>query len=313
MESYRQDCKFIYISHVTDFISTRSNADLLWCKGFSYPDSWNITSLQYDSDLSEKFPKQLLSEILGVRKSILFCEGEKDGLDYLVYTSLFKNEIIVCPVGGHNQVIQYTRAYNNSPILQGNKAYGIIDNDLMDDDQISKYKEEGIFTLPFNEIEMLFLTESVILSVLKHIFPDDEVQRKILEFQKKFFETVNCEKESIIQQKMKKYLDNQLSNYRINNAQISEVMIKEVTLWLSGLKLEELESKDIEELDIIIDKKEYDNLLKVCPQKKEISRGLANKLLDSDFEHKAQNRLKIDPQLAFNIRTTYFPDMVFEG
>lgn len=312
LESYRQDCKFIYISHVIDFISTRANADLLWCKGFSYPDSWEITSLEYDSDLSEKFPKQLLSEILGVRKPILFCEGKKDGLDYLVYTSLFKNELIVCPVGGHSQVIQYTRAYNNSPILQGNKAYGIVDNDLMTDSQICTYKEEGIFTLPFNEIEMLFLTKEVMVSVLKNVFPDDEVQKKLNDFQQEFFKSVNNGKVSVIQQKMKKYMDNQLSNFRIDNAKTSKEMAEEVTSWISALKIEELENRSISQLDQIIDKKEYDELLKVCPQKKEISKGLANKLLDNNYEHKAKNRLKIDAQLAHDIRTMYFPHMIFK-
>lgn len=312
LESYRQDCKFIYISHVIDFISTRSNADLLWCKGFAYPDSWDISSVQYDSDLSDNFPKQLLSEILGVRKPILFCEGEKDGLDYLVYTSLFKKELIVCPVGGHNQVIQYTRAYNNSPILQGNNAYGIIDSDLMEDDQINKYKEEGIFTLPFNEIEMLFLTESVIISVLKNVFPAEEVQERVIEFQKRFFEIVSKEKSNIVQQKMKKHMDNQLSNYRINSTQPSGVMVEEVKSWLLGLNLESLESESISKLERIIEEKAYNDLLKICPQKKEISKGLANRLLDSDFEHKAQNRLKIDSQLAIDIRTTYFSEMIFE-
>lgn len=182
----------------------------------------------------------------------------------------------------------------------------------MEDDQINKYKEEGIFTLPFNEIEMLFLTESVIISVLKNVFPAEEVQERVIEFQKRFFEIISKEKSNIVQQKMKKHMDNQLSNYRINSTQPSGVMVEEVKSWLLGLNLESLESESISKLERIIEEKSYDDLLKICPQKKEISKGLANRLLDSDFEHKAQNRLKIDSQLAIDIRTTYFSEMIFE-
>lgn len=77
LEAYKNNCKFIYISHVIDFISTRSNVDLLWCKSFEYPNKWEIERLDEKSELTDKFPKELLSEILGARKPILFCEGKR--------------------------------------------------------------------------------------------------------------------------------------------------------------------------------------------------------------------------------------------
>lgn len=117
LERVRSDCRFIYISHNIDFIVTRSNIDLMWCQDYTYPNDWTLKRINEDDEVSKKFPKQLLTEILGVRKSILFCEGTKEGLDFSVYNTLFNNEYIVCPVGGHSSVIQYTRAYNASPTL----------------------------------------------------------------------------------------------------------------------------------------------------------------------------------------------------
>ena len=270
-----------------------------------------LEKIKYDSDLLKEFPKQLLSELLGIRKPILFCEGDKTSLDYFVYTSLFKDKVVVCPVGGHTQVIQYTRAYNNLPILQGNKAFGIIDGDLMDDAYICELKNDRIYALPFNEIEMLFLTEEIIFNVLETVFSSEDVERKVRKFQEEFFKIVDREKENIVHQKMKKYLDNILSSYRIKDVQNADKMIAEVMYMVSELNVEELEKQELCKLSKIITEKNYSGMLKLCPQKKEISRGLANRLLDSDFENKARTRLRKDVRLIQKIRKTYFSDLIF--
>ncbi|PRY82929.1 DUF4435 domain-containing protein [Alkalibacterium olivapovliticus] len=311
LESYRTDCKFIYISHVIDFIVTRSNADLLWCKSYDHPNDWEIENLELEEDLSNSFPKELLSEIIGVRKPILFCEGKKGSLDYLVYSKIFQEEIVVCPVEGHNQVIQYTRAYNNSPILNNNKAFGIIDADLMSQKQIDEYKEEGIFTLSFNEIEMIFFTDEIMKNMLENYFPSNEVEEKIEIFKNEFLSLVNSEKESIVQQKLKKYLDARLSKYRINKLQPSNEMLIEVKSWLDSIEIETIEQSFLTELECIIREADYDALLKVSPQKKSVSKGLANRLLDNNYEEKAKNRLKLDEELSKEIRNVYFSHIMF--
>lgn len=312
LESYRQDCKFIYISHVIDFIVTRSNADLLWCKAFQHPNEWDINSIDIKDGLFEEFPKELISEILGARKPILFCEGKKDSLDYFVYSSLFRDEAVVCPVEGHTQVIQYTKAYNNSPTLNSNQAYGIIDSDLMSDEQIDTYKESQIYTLPFNEIEMIFITEDVLKNVLEHNFSPDQVANKIDSFKRDCFSIVENDKNQVVSQKIKKYIDNQLSKYRINTQQSGSEMVNEIKCWLDGLDISMLEKNFSEEIELIIKDYNYESLLRVSPQKKEISRGLANKILDSNYEDKAVTRIKQDRELALHLKSKYFSDIIFQ-
>ncbi|MBR8699152.1 DUF4435 domain-containing protein [Enterococcus casseliflavus] len=272
LESYRQDCKFIYISHVIDFIVSRSNVDMLWCKQFTYPDSWNIERVEYEGDLVNEFPKGLLSEILGARIPILFCEGDKNSHDYFVYSNLFREEVVVCPVGGHTKVIEYTRAYNNSPVLDNNCAYGIIDSDLMSEDQILKYKSDNVYTLPFNEIEMIFFTRETISNVLEPNFSD--VEQRINNFVTKFFEKVNQEKEEIVGQITKKYLDNIISNYRVNKIQSGDEMINEIKDWLTDLKIATKEKDIITNIEDTILNKNYEELLKISPQKKQFLSNL---------------------------------------
>lgn len=309
LESYRKDCKFIYISHVIDFIVSRSNVDMLWCKQFKYPDYWNIERLEYEENLVKEFPKGLLSEILGARIPILFCEGDKNSHDYFVYSNLFREEVVVCPVGGHTKVIEYTRAYNNSPILDNNCAYGIIDSDLMSEDQILKYKNDNIYTLPFNEIEMIFFTKEIISNVLEPNFLD--VERRIENFVIKFFEKVKQEKEEIVSQIIKKYLDNNISNYRINKTQSGDEMVNEIKDWLTELKINNKEESILKVIENIIRNKDYEELLRVSPQKKAISIELANRELDSKYLEKAKVRLSNNKELVENIKQKYFSEVVF--
>ncbi len=233
-------------------------------------------------------------------------------MDYFVYSSLFRDEAVVCPVEGHTQVIQYTKAYNNSPTLNSNQAYGIIDSDLMSDEQIDTYKESQIYTLPFNEIEMIFITEDVLKNVLEHNFSSDQVANKIDSFKRDCFSIVENDKNQVVSQKIKKYIDNQLSKYRINTQQSGSEMVNEIKCWLDGLDISMLEKNFSEEIELIIKDYNYESLLRVSPQKKEISRGLANKILDSNYEDKAVTRIKQDRELALHLKSKYFSDIIFQ-
>lgn len=172
--SERPDCQFIFASHNMDFVQSRTNATYVWCKKFEAPYVFDYELLED----SQEMPLALLTEVSGTKKPILFCEGTKTSVDYKIYSKLFSEFCFVKPVQGHKQVIQHTKAYNDLQYLHGNTAYGIIDNDWMDESSIQANKEEGIFVLPLNEIEMILVDESVVKSVLP--FDDNtEQQRKL--------------------------------------------------------------------------------------------------------------------------------------
>lgn len=312
LESVRSDCRFIYISHNIDFIVTRNNVDLMWCQEFNYPNDWTLRRINDDDEISKKFPKQLLTEILGVRKPVLFCEGTKEGLDFSIYNCLFNSEFIICPVGGHNAVIQYTRAYNASPTLNGNQAFGLIDGDWMEENQVEQYKRDGIWSLPFNEVEMLLLTDEIMSSVLEVFNTQDEIDSMISNFKDEFFKKISLAKEKVVEVKIKKYLDYQLSNFRINDKSSNYDYENQIMDWVKSIAISDIRSEYTNSLEEIINKRQYSNLLKVCPQKKEISVELANKHLDSKYESKAIRRVKLSVALRQELRGKYFPDFPIE-
>ncbi|MEH7110646.1 hypothetical protein V7083_23240, partial [Bacillus sp. JJ1764] len=73
----------------------------------------------------------------------------------------------------------YVKAFNNLNSLHNNKAVGVIDGDLLSDEIIQKYKEENIFTLPFNEIEMLLFSEEVMDSYITGVLGKNSAEERI--------------------------------------------------------------------------------------------------------------------------------------
>lgn len=155
LEQSRQDCLFIYITHDVSFASTHRSSDIIWVKNFN-GSIWELETLP-DSDL----PKELLIELLGNRKEVLFVEGTEGSYDKRIYSALFPNCYVV-PSGGCEQVVNNVKAYNRTQSLHAIKARGIIDRDFKTEEQLNALKEKGVFHLKVAEVENLFLTKEAV-------------------------------------------------------------------------------------------------------------------------------------------------------
>lgn len=313
LENSRDDCRFVYISHTIDFVTSRENADLFWCKEFNYPHDWKIEKIKENKDTTVKtFERALLVELLGSRKPILFCEGDRESLDVFLYNSIFHNEVVIIPVKGHRQVIDNTRAFNKSQIYNSVTAYGIIDGDLHSESQMKAYEADNVFVLPFNEIEMLLLSEEVIEDVLNIQYEETEVQEKIINFKKEFVQYMSKHIERICHIKGKMLLENFLNEFKIEKNESAEAMLKIIEEKLKDLNLELLMEEFKEKLTLEISNENYSELLTLCPLKNEISKPLANKYLMSDYVEFAKRRIKIDKDLSEILRLKYFQSIMFK-
>lgn len=303
LEAERQDVKFIYISHNVSFISSRKNTDILWIKNFSYPNTWELKELT-DTEL----PRELISELAGTQKPVIFVEGTISSLDYTVFTSMFKESAIVFPVEGHLNVINYTRAYNKNKVFNSGKAFGIIDNDLRAQDEINNFEKEGIYTLPFNEIEMLYFDETLMKQYLEDLFyPEEEVKCRIDKFKRSFFDAITQRKQYIKESKAKKILDTYLSNQRveISKGKTSDQMVEQIIDGIHNLSLSSKIEDFSSDLDQVIESEDYSKLLVLSPLKKEISKGKAV-ILDSDYIDKMSNKFKRNPFYTNYLKEKYF-------
>ena len=300
--SERPDCQFIFASHNMDFVQSRTNATYVWCKKFEAPYNFDFQILEE----SQEMPLSLLTEVSGTKKPILFCEGTKTSIDYQIYSKLFSEFCFVKPVQGHKQVIHHTKAYNNLNKMHGNKAYGIIDYDWMDESSIKENKEEGIFVLPFNEVEMILVDEAVVKSCLP--FDDDkEKQRKFENLQQSIIESCKENKEKIISIALKKRLDEFLEGNCIENNKPTKEDVEE---FFKKLVNKFDASSTVDYITFIVEESlnssDFSRILKICNLKKEIIDYRGNTEIVPNFKDKALRRIALDNDLQKKLRHKYF-------
>lgn len=302
--SERPDCQFIFASHNMDFVQSRTNATYIWCKNFEAPYDLDYQVLEE----SQEIPLPLLTEVSGAKKPILFCEGTKNSLDYQIYSKLFSEFCFVKPVQGHKQVIQYTKAYNKLEETYGNKAYGIIDYDWMDEARIESYKKKNIFVLPFNEIEMLLVDEEMV----NYVLPDDEEDKK--QKIKKFRDTVISlcitNKDKIISIALKKKLDEFMEG---NLIEIREPTEDEARTFLENLSEKFDITVTLENITKIVEdsiaSSDFSKILKICNLKNEIIGSKEIKEIVSNLKEKSLSSIALDNDLQKKLRHKYFEEL----
>lgn len=148
--------------------------------------NYNGTTWEYEelkTDDSSELPKELVYEIIGTQRKILFVEGtKKDSLDYQLYKEIYTDYHVV-PCGSCEQVITYLKAKNAYNTLNPINVKGIIDRDYRTEEEIEKLRKDNIFTLNVAEVENLFIVPEVLALAAKQLgFKEgksDEAQEEI--------------------------------------------------------------------------------------------------------------------------------------
>ena len=302
--SERHDCQFIFASHNMDFVQSRTTATYIWCKKFEAP--YNLEYQKLDDSLN--LPLNLLTEVSGTKKPILFCEGTKTSIDYQIYSKLFSEFCFVKPVQGHKQVIQYTKAYNELKKSHGNEAYGIIDYDWMDEVRIQNYKKKNIFVLPFNEIEMFLIDEEIV----NYVLSDDEEDKK--QKIKKLRDTVIglciTNKDKIIRIALKKKLDEFMEGNLIETREPTE---DEARIFLENLSEKFDITVTLENITKMVEdsiaSSDFSTILKICNLKNEIIGSKEIKEIVSNLKEKSLSSIALDNDLQKKLRQKYFEEL----
>ncbi|MBR0508667.1 MAG: DUF4435 domain-containing protein [Clostridia bacterium] len=162
LEQARPDCLFVYFTHDTFFAASHSHSDKIWIQNYD-GKHWTKKLIE-NNDL----PDELLLNILGGRKPVLFVEGDSDSYDFQLYSELYPSYYVI-PCGSCTQVIQQTKAFQKNKTLHEYDVYGLIDRDYRSDYEIEQHKKDHIFTLQVAEVENLFIVEELIRFMAVHI------------------------------------------------------------------------------------------------------------------------------------------------
>lgn len=162
IEDARPDCTFIYTTHDLDFVATRSQAHIVWVRGYDpAARRWDYDILPPNSGLSD----DIYLAILGARKHVMFIEGDGvNSIDAKLYPLVFK-DFTVKSLGSCNKVIEATRAFRDLAGFHHLDSYGIVDRDRRDDGEVKYLRERKIFVPEVAEIENILMLEEVIRTV----------------------------------------------------------------------------------------------------------------------------------------------------
>ena len=217
-----------------------------------------------------ELPEELLFDILGSRKNVLFVEGEKSSYDTQLYTILYPDYYVIA-CGSCTQVIARTKAFRNNSTLHHCEVYGLIDRDYRSDYEINKYKTEFIYTLDVAEVENLFLVEELVRLLADHMGRNpDEVFANI--------------KDYIVNARFAKQIDKQICQsvvahlkYQLTSIELSKKSDDEakasLNAALQAIDYEETKSEQEAKFREPLDRADYAGVLRVFNEK-----GLINSI-----------------------------------
>ena len=256
VEEARNDCLFIYITHDLDFAASRTNVKKIWAKTYEGHNKWTWEEVPEVDEI----PENLVLEIIGSRKPILFVEGETGSYDYEIYQCVFPDFTII-PRGGCNKVIESTKALRASTNLHSISAFGLIDRDYRSDEEIEFLEKSGIIFSEVAVIENLLCCPEIVSIVAQNqVLNANEILQQVKDF--------------VIKQLTDDF-DNQVSfrtaleiNFRLNAFNQKAIGKEALKLGIEDLvksiDVDAMYEKNIALYQKIIDERDLEGALKKC-------------------------------------------------
>lgn len=288
---YRNDCAFIFMTHDLGLASSFSHRKL-WLKEYLGNDKWDYVLL---SENQTELPEDLLFKVLGSRRNIIFVEGNEDSYDSRLYKILFP-EALILPVGSCLNVITYVKSLNaNVNLLNNIEVKGIIDRDRRDDSEIENLRTQNIKTIPYAEVENIFISEEIIKLIYnKYPNEDSDAVNKCIEHIKVLFKKqIDSQKKEFIRDRFK---------YRLNTLDVSDIDIDNLSNRFSNLYSETKSEIDNKFQDT--EKLSYKEILKIFNKKSligEVSKILLSHKDSNKFCYTVLETLKKNPEEITNL------------
>ena len=162
IEELRPDCTFVYQTHDLEFPTSRTDNLTIWVRSCDVvKDEWDYEILHPHEKLSE----QLILDIIGSRKPVLFVEGDDShSIDIRLYSLIFP-EYTVKPMGSCSKVIETVRSFNDMQSFHHLDSRGIVDRDRRNEEEVKYLREKKIYVPDVAEVENIFMLEGVVRTI----------------------------------------------------------------------------------------------------------------------------------------------------
>ncbi len=210
----REDCVFVISTHDLELPLDIPEATTILLRSCTWEGeklkAWDWDKIDKNTDISDDIKRA----ILGERRKILFVEGNADSIDLKTYRILYP-EYSVKPCGGCGEVIQVVQGIRNSQQLHWVEAYGLIDRDNRQEQEVNQLLKKGIYVLDGYSAESLYYHENIIQEVAKkHLGLEVDQVKLRLEQAKK------CIEDEVSENKLRLYgmlIEKQIKNGILDN------------------------------------------------------------------------------------------------
>ena len=157
----RFDCGFVISTHDHNLPLESPTAKILLLRSCHFRgeeiQQWRADELAAEAPIDDVLKRDLI----GARRKVLFVEGTESSLDKPLYSLVFPM-VSVIPKGdcrGVEQAVSGCRAGEGFHWLA---AFGIVDGDGLDQAEIARKKEKGIYPVPYYSIEAVYFHPRIV-------------------------------------------------------------------------------------------------------------------------------------------------------
>jgi AAA domain, putative AbiEii toxin, Type IV TA system/Protein of unknown function (DUF4435) len=260
IEAERSDCLFVYLTHDLDFAATRVAATKVWLESYDGARwEWQVV------EEAEGIPEQLYLEILGGRKPVLFCEGDKGSLDYFLFQKSYPG-FTVAPCGSAYGVVQATRSFAALEHLHNLACCGVVDRDFRGDDEVDWLEDRGVYVLDHSEIENVLLSEGVLGAVAEHQSLMDDFPELLDKAKDIVFREMTRDREVLVSSITAAKVERRLKKFNAKARGKAELGAALGEL-LSQIDVEAIYDETAAEVDRVIEERNYTKALRLYNNK----------------------------------------------
>ena len=157
----RKDCGFVISTHDVDLALERGGTRSLLLRSCIFEGQNAIAWVADELGAGVPADDHLKRDLLGSRRRVLFVEGTETSIDKPLYSVIFPMVSIV-PKGSCTDVERAVAGSRAAEDVHWLRAYGVVDGDGLDADQLEAKRERGVYGLPFYSAEAVYYHPVVI-------------------------------------------------------------------------------------------------------------------------------------------------------
>lgn len=265
----------------------------------------NGNALLYDAEKIEAIKDLTGSRINAfLEEPILYCEGTETSVEYILYPLLFPDYKII-PAGGHQEVINYTKAYNKTFGDATHYAIGIIDWDYKTEDQLSALRADKIYSLKVVEIENV-LMDLTLLEAAKNEFCADE--DSVENSKQKLFVECNSKKENQALKYTANRIVNKIKSGIAPEGRTIDAFKTRISEICDSVEIERLYNERVHCLDDYIRDSKFEELVAIYDFNHKIDRFLSE--IVNNYQHRILKLIQKREDLQQSLKTKYYSEIV---